>query len=67
MPPLDPAIALILLAILGRGADKTMIALIAVQWAYYARTVRGTALVERRRERARALAGVPPAFLAGVP
>ena len=43
-------IALMLLAILGRGADKTMIALIAVQWAYYARTVRASALVERERE-----------------
>ena len=43
-------IALILLAILGRGAEKTMIALIAVQWAYYARTVRASALVERERE-----------------
>jgi peptide/nickel transport system permease protein len=43
-------IALILLAILGKGVDKVIIALIAVQWAYYARTVRGTALVERRRE-----------------
>jgi peptide/nickel transport system permease protein len=37
-------------AILGRGADKVMIALILVQWAYYARTVRGSALVERRKE-----------------
>jgi peptide/nickel transport system permease protein len=27
-----------------------MIALILVQWAYYARTVRGSALVERRKE-----------------
>ena len=43
-------IALILLAILGRGIDKTIIALIVVQWAYYARTVRGSALVERQRE-----------------
>ena len=43
-------IALILLAILGKGVDKVIIALITVQWAYYARTVRGTALVERRRE-----------------
>ena len=43
-------IALILLAILGRGVDKTMIALIAVQWAYYARTVRASALVEREKE-----------------
>ncbi len=43
-------IALMLLAILGRGIDKTMIALVAVQWAYYARTVRGSALVERQKE-----------------
>ena len=43
-------VALILLAILGQGVDKIIIALVAVQWAYYARTVRGTALVERRKE-----------------
>ena len=43
-------IALILLAVLGQGVDKIVIALITVQWAYYARTVRGAALVERNRE-----------------
>ena len=43
-------IALILLAILGQGVDKIIVALITVQWAYYARTVRGAALVEKRRE-----------------
>ena len=43
-------IALILLAILGQGVDKIVIALITVQWAYYARTVRGAALVEKRKE-----------------
>jgi peptide/nickel transport system permease protein len=43
-------IALILLAVLGQGVDKIVIALIAVQWAYYARTVRSAALVERRKE-----------------
>jgi peptide/nickel transport system permease protein len=43
-------IALMLLAILGRGVDKIVIALITVQWAYYARTVRGSALVERGKE-----------------
>lgn len=43
-------IALILLALLGKGVDKVIIALAAVQWAYYARTVRGSALVERRKE-----------------
>jgi len=42
-------IALILLAILGQGVDKIIIALVVTQWAYYARTVRGSALVERRR------------------
>jgi peptide/nickel transport system permease protein len=43
-------IALILLALLGQGIGKIIIALVAVQWAYYARTVRGTAMVERRKE-----------------
>ncbi len=43
-------IALILLALLGQGIGKTIFALIMVQWAYYARTVRSTALIERRKE-----------------
>ena len=43
-------IALVLLVTLGKGVDKTLIALIVVQWAYYARTVRGSALVERGKE-----------------
>ncbi len=43
-------VALILIAVLGKGVDKVIIALVTVQWAYYARTVRGTALVERRKE-----------------
>ncbi len=43
-------VALILVAALGRGVDKIIIALVVVQWAYYARTVRGSALVERRKE-----------------
>ena len=43
-------VALILLAMLGKGVDKIIIALIIVQWAYYARTVRGSALVERNKE-----------------
>ncbi len=43
-------IALILLAILGRGVDKVIIALIASQWVYYARVARGAALVELRKE-----------------
>jgi peptide/nickel transport system permease protein len=43
-------IALVLLAVMGQGVDKIVIALIAVQWAYYARTVRSVALVEKRKE-----------------
>ena len=43
-------IALVLLVTLGKGVDKTLIALIVVQWAYYARTVRGSALVERGQD-----------------
>jgi peptide/nickel transport system permease protein len=47
-----PAIlaALMILAFLGKGILNVVIALVVVEWAYYARTVRGTALVERRRE-----------------
>ena len=43
-------VALILLVILGRGVDKIIFALVVVQWAYFARTVRGVALVEGARE-----------------
>lgn len=43
-------VALMLIAVVGKGIDKIVIALVAVQWGYYARTVRGTALVERRKD-----------------
>ena len=43
-------VALMLLAILGKGVDKIIVALVIVQWAYYARTVRASALVERSKE-----------------
>ena len=43
-------IALILLAVLGQGSGKIVTALVAVQWAFYARTARGAALVERSKE-----------------
>jgi len=43
-------IALILLAVLGQGVGKIVVALVTVQWAYYARTVRSSALVERQKE-----------------
>jgi len=51
-------IALILLALLGQGIDKIVIALVAVQWAYYARTVRSAALVERRKDYVEAARGL---------
>lgn len=43
-------IALILLAVLGQGTGKIVLALVTVQWAYHARTVRSAALVEKRKE-----------------
>jgi peptide/nickel transport system permease protein len=43
-------VALMLLAALGKGVDKVILALILVQWAYFARTVRGAALVEIRKD-----------------
>jgi peptide/nickel transport system permease protein len=43
-------IALVLLAVLGQGVDKIVFALVTVQWAYYARTVRSSAMVEKRKE-----------------
>lgn len=55
-------VALMLLAALGQGVDKTLLALVIVQWAYYARTVRASALVERQKEYVEAAIGqgLPP-------
>ncbi len=47
-PPI--LVALILLAIMGRGLENIIIALIIVQWATFARMARATALTERGRE-----------------
>ena len=47
-PPI--LVALILLAILGRGLENIIFALIIVQWATFARMARATALSERGRE-----------------
>ena len=47
-PPI--LIALILLALLGQGLGKIIAALVTVQWAYYARTIRSAAMVERHKE-----------------
>ena len=43
-------VALVLLAIMGRGVDKVVIAIVLVQWAHYARIMRGRALQERKKE-----------------
>ncbi|MGA2551140.1 MAG: ABC transporter permease [Burkholderiaceae bacterium] len=43
-------LALILLAFLRPGIANIIIALVAVQWAYYARAARGMAVVERNKE-----------------
>jgi peptide/nickel transport system permease protein len=43
-------VALILLAIFGKGLDKIVIALIVVQWAPFARTARAAALTEVHQE-----------------
>ncbi|MEO3429283.1 ABC transporter permease [Pelagibius sp. CAU 1746] len=43
-------IALILMATLGRGVDKIILALVIAQWAYFARAIRSAALVERAKE-----------------
>ncbi|HZF19764.1 MAG TPA: ABC transporter permease [Burkholderiales bacterium] len=43
-------IALVLLALLGQGLDKIVAAIVAVQWATYARAAYAAARVERGRE-----------------
>lgn len=55
-------VALILLVILGRGIENIIFALVVVQWAWFARTVRGVALVENARDYVDAARGLrlPP-------
>ncbi|WP_198478308.1 ABC transporter permease [Aquamicrobium zhengzhouense] len=43
-------VALMILAFLGKGVANVVLALVIVEWATYARTARGSALVETRRE-----------------
>ena len=43
-------VALVLLASIGRGVEKVILAIVVVQWANYARLMRAAALVERRKE-----------------
>ena len=51
-------VALVLLAITGRGVDKVIMALVIVQWAHYARIMRSRALQERRKEYVEAAANL---------
>ncbi len=51
-------IALIFLALFGKGVDKIVYALVLVQWTFYARTVRSSALVELKREYVEAARGL---------
>ena len=43
-------VALVLLAILGRAVENTILALVTVQWVFFARTVRASVPVERGKE-----------------
>jgi len=43
-------IALLILAVLGQGTWKVIMALVLVQWAYFARAARGAALVEVNKD-----------------
>lgn len=43
-------VALVLLSVFGKGVDKVVLALVIVQWAYFARTARAAAVVERNKE-----------------
>lgn len=42
--------ALMILAVLGNGVGNVVLAIVIAEWATYARTARGTALVEREKE-----------------
>ncbi len=54
--------ALMILAYLGKGTANVVLTLVLLEWAYYARTARGQALVETRREYVEAARGqgIPP-------
>ncbi|ABM59602.1 ABC transporter permease [Verminephrobacter eiseniae] len=56
-PPL--MLALVLVAALGQGRFQVIVALVAAQYAYFARTVHGAALAERQKEYIEAAAAIP--------
>jgi peptide/nickel transport system permease protein len=51
-------VALMMLAWLGKGIASVVLTLVILEWAYYARTARGQALVERQREYVEAAQGL---------
>jgi peptide/nickel transport system permease protein len=51
-------VALMMLALLGQGVWKVILALVLVQWAYFARAVRASALIEKNKEYVEAAAGL---------
>ncbi len=54
--------ALMILAYVGKGIGNVVLTLVLLEWAYYARTARGQALVETRRDYVEAARGqgIPP-------
>lgn len=61
-------VALLMLAFFGRGVGNVVLTLVFLEWAYYARTARGQAMVESRRdyvESARGLGLSPMRILLG--
>lgn len=51
-------VALLVLAVMGKGVGNVVLTLVLLEWAYYARTARGQALVERQRDYVEAARGL---------
>ena len=51
-------VSMLILAYLGKGIFNVMATLVVLEWAYYARTARGQALVERQKEYVEAARGL---------
>ena len=51
-------VALLILAMFGRGVTNVVLTLVFMEWAYYARTARGQALVESERDYVEAARGL---------
>ena len=51
-------VSMLILAYLGKGIGNVMLTLVVLEWAYYARTARAQALVERQKEFVEAARGL---------